>query len=73
MTNYAASLNAAGRYEEAIDYSANLSPCVRKLRKSQQPCCSLFNVGKNDERDEFRIALQYKRPFRRRITIWDWQ
>jgi len=65
MTNYAASLNAAGRYEEAIEYSRKLIALRPQTAENHNSLgCSLFNVGKNDEAiDEFRIALQYKPAF----------
>ncbi|MCE5339768.1 MAG: tetratricopeptide repeat protein [Planctomycetaceae bacterium] len=65
MTNYAASLNDAGRYEDAITYSRELIEMRPNSPENHNSLgCSLLNVGKNDEAiDEFRLALKYKPDF----------
>jgi tetratricopeptide (TPR) repeat protein len=65
MTNYAASLNDAGRHEDAIKFSRKLIEMKPTSPENHNSLgCSLLNTGKNDEAiDEFRLALKYKPDF----------
>jgi len=65
LTNYAASLNDAGRYEDAIKYSHKLLELKPNCPENHN-CLgsSLLNMGRIDEAiDEYQLALKYKPNF----------
>lgn len=65
LTNYAACLNDAGRYDEAIEYSKKLikmKPESPEIRNDFG--CGLFNAGRIQEAvEQYYLALKYKPEF----------
>ncbi|HAL45639.1 MAG TPA: hypothetical protein DCP47_06975 [Phycisphaerales bacterium] len=65
MSNYAASLNEAGRYEEALVYGRKVLRAKPDSAENHNTVGNtLYRLGRYDEAiDEFKLALQYRPRF----------